>query len=563
VIYTQYTNRFSLYCLQKNNKNKDNIYIMNSQTSSQTTDTQSPFSKASSLDSEQYNTPTSQPSLSEQQSLSQQLSSQPSSSQPQPLLSQEQSEQLSSQPQSEQLSTQPQSDQLSSQQLSSQQLSTQQLSTQQLSTQPQSSSEEGMNSTTLNTTSFSESPSSSLSIPEISSTDSSSYPSSEQSFNQSSEPSSDPSIDPSSDPSSDPSIDPSIDPSSGLQNNATSDISSLSDNSEQPPQEITPEEYEQLNQKEKSIRSKIINQPPPCQKKSQNPNPIFIEKIQLNTPLTQNELFISNLIKTHPFAYLYFQPLIETHPLTIGSITECNNPEIQQANQTELIEGKYKEVGNQTLEEFLSISRQQNTQNFIQLVVHSHLQLLDSIAILQSLEPPVIHFNITPQTTLYDKTNGTPVITDFRLAFTKKTLDTPEESDELFPPYENNPSWPAEVFYLSHLLNPTETTPIFQSPTNQPVDTTNLKNKDKHQLKDTYLSWDTYAVNQLIFSFMTTQNIPMTIPFMTTYKELLIQELVAEPSSRLTIPVLQSKIKECFKSVPKKEYLDFMKQLRS
>jgi hypothetical protein len=416
-----------------------------------------------------------------------------------------------------------------------------------------------MNSSTLDTTSFSESPSSSLSIPEISSTDSSS----EQSFDLSSEQSFNPSIDPSSDPSIDPSIDPSSDPSSGLQNNSTSDISSLSDNSEQPPQEITPEEYEQLNQKEKSIRSKIINQPPPCQKKSQNPNPIFIEKIQLNTPLTQNELFISNLIKTHPFAYLYFQPLIETHPLTIGSITECNNPEIQQANQTELIEGKYKEVGNQTLEEFLSISRQQNTQNFIQLVVHSHLQLLDSIAILQSLEPPVIHFNITPQTTLYDKTNGTPVITDFRLAFTKKTLDTPEESDELFPPYENNPSWPAEVFYLSHLLNPTETTPIFQSPTNQPVDTTNIKNKDKHQLKDTYLSWDTYAVNQLIFSFMTTQNIPMTIPFMTTYKELLIQELVAEPSSRLTIPVLQSKIKECFKSVPKKEYLDFMKQLRS
>jgi hypothetical protein len=31
-----------------------------------------------------------------------------------------------------------------------------------------------------------------------------------------------------------------------------------------------------------------------------------------------------------------------------------------------IIEGKYKEVGNQTLEEFLSISRQQNTQNFIQ-----------------------------------------------------------------------------------------------------------------------------------------------------------------------------------------------------
>jgi len=62
---------------------------------------------------------------------------------------------------------------------------------------------------------------------------------------------------------------------------------------------------------------------------------------------------------------------------------------------------------------------------------------------------------------------------------------------------------------------------------------------------------------------MTTQNIPMTIPFMRTYKELLTQELITEPSSRSTIPELQSKIKECFKSVPKKEYLDFIQQLRS
>jgi len=551
---------------------------MNSQTSSNDF-TETPFSKTSSLNSEIYNSPLSQPSQQESQQPSQQESQQPSQQESQQPLSQQPSSQQPSQqeyqqpsqqesqqpsfqqPLSQQQSSQPQPEQLSSQQqtLSEQESSqpqSEQLSSEQLSSQQESSSEEGMNSSTLDTTSFSESPSSSLSMPEISSTDSSSDPSSEQSFNPSSEQSFDPSIDTSSDPSIDPQSDPSSD-------NSTSEISSLYDNTQQTPQEITPEEYEQLNEKEKSVRSKIINQPPPCQKKSQNPNPIFVEKVQLNTPLTQNELFISNLIKTHPFAYLYFQPLIETYPLTIGSITECDNPEIQQANQTELIEGKYKEVGNQTLEEFLSISRQQNPQNFIQLVVHSHLQLLDSIAILQSLEPPVIHFNITPQTILYDKTNGTPVITDFRIAFTKKTLDTPEESDELFPPYENNPSWPVEVFYLSHLLNSTETPPPFQSPTNQPIDTTNIQNKDKQQLKETYQSWDTYAVNQFIYSFMTTQNIPFTIPFMRTYKELLTQELITEPSSRSTIPTLQSKIKECFKSVPKKEYLHFLEQLHS
>ena len=323
-------------------------------------------------------------------------------------------------------------------------------------------------------------------------------------------------------------------------------------------QQITPEEYQQLDEKEKSIRSRILNQPQPCQKKPENPDDPFVEKVQLRTPLTQNEIFISNLIKTHPFAYLYFQPLIETHPLSIGTISQedCENPEIQTANQNELIEGKYKNTGDKTLTDFLI---EQSPQDLIKLLVHSHLQLLDSIAILQSLEPPVVHFHITPQTILYDTLNGTPVITDFRLAFTQTTLQTPEESDELFPPYDYNPSWPIEVFLLSQMFSPYENQ--FQSPTNIPIAThilTSLKNKDKSQLKDTYKSWDIYAINQLIYSFMTQTNLPLDIPFLRTYKELLITELTIDPIERSTIPSLQSKIKDIFKAVPKKEYLDFL-----
>jgi hypothetical protein len=328
---------------------------------------------------------------------------------------------------------------------------------------------------------------------------------------------------------------------------------------------ITPEEYAQLEEKEISIRSKIINQPPPCKVNKPTETSTFVEKIQLKTNLTENEQFISNLIKTHPFGFLYFQPLIEIQPLSIGTIaSECDQPDIQSANQNELIEGKYKEVGEQTLEEFLTEQKQSNPNSFIQLLIHSHLQLLNSIAILQSLEPPVVHFHITPQTILYDKTNGTPVLTDFRLAFTKKMIETPEESDELFPPFENHPSWPVEVYLLSQMLNPPENPSQVPnpSPNYSPESQTALKNKDKEQLKSTYLSWDVYAVNQTIFSFMTNLVPTSNIPFVRTYQELLTKELSAEPTERSSIPSIQTKIRDIFQSVPKKEYLDFLRELQ-
>ena len=347
--------------------------------------------------------------------------------------------------------------------------------------------------------------------------------------------------------------------------------------------EITQEEYQQLEEKEKSIRSKILNQPPPCQKKQISPTDPYVEKVQLKTPLLENEQAISNILKTQiPHSFLYFQPLIETRPLEIGSITECENitdTQLTTTNQEELIEAKYKSAGNKTLEEFLQdqIKTPKQSNKFIQLLVNAHLQLLDEIQLLQSTTPPIVHFHITPQTILYDEINGTPVLTDFRLAFTKTTIESPEESLDLFPIYENNPSWPIEVYLISNLLeNPnksieelaTSFTPFrveetLQSarPINQPPSIETIKNKTPIELKQTYLSWDTYSVNQLIYSFLTSSNIPLNIPFMRTYIDVLSKELTAEPTERSQIPQLQSKIRDIFKAVPKKEYMDFLEVL--
>ena len=331
------------------------------------------------------------------------------------------------------------------------------------------------------------------------------------------------------------------------------------------PQEITPEELQELQERELSLRSKILNQPLPCQKKQTTPT-TYIEKIQLKTPLTENEATISKQIKEQcSQAFLYFQPLVETSPLQVNTITDCEQP----ANPTdELIETKYKKTATTPLTQFLEshIATQKQKNKFIQLLVHTHLQLLHEIQTLQQLDPPIIHFHLTPETIQYNTIDGIPIITDFRLAFTKTTLENPEENKDLFPPYENIPSYPFEVFLLSKLddspLELTQIAEAFAKQTNLAVPTTTqYETTPKEKAIAHHLTWDPYAVHQYIYTFMTSHQIPVDKPFMTQYKDLLVSYLTVDPGQRPSIQTTQENIKNIFKSVPKKDYLGFLTSL--
>ena len=304
----------------------------------------------------------------------------------------------------------------------------------------------------------------------------------------------------------------------------------------------------EIEEQEKSIRSKILNQQ--CRKrstKSAEPAEIMkttpeksIEKIQLKSDLTDTEEKISNILRNHSTKfpiYLYFQPVIETAPLSIGSITEenledCENPEdiIHTTDQTKIIETKYKYLEHLTLRNYLNkLKREPKYKNrYLQILVTIHLQLLESIEFLQSIDTPIIHFNITPDTILYDKINATPVITDFRIAFTKETLDDPEKSQELFPVF-NNSYWAPEINAIAHLI---ETNGEIVTESNDPNINTILQpymnqsvKEVIQELKTTYESWDIYAVNQIILEqIQPINNAPfrttMTTPFIERYIEI-------------------------------------------
>ena len=347
-------------------------------------------------------------------------------------------------------------------------------------------------------------------------------------------------------------------------------------------EQITPEELNELDKLERSLRSKILNKRQPCKIIREPVSELYIERVQQKSPLIDNEKEISDILIKNETKHtaLYFQLQIESNPLTIGTLPDCDTTtEPVTITQTELIETKYKKNTTKSLLEFLQsqINVEEQKNKFIQLLVHTHLQLLHSITILQTIDPEIIHFNITRETLQYNEKDAVPVLTDFRLAFTKKTLEDKEKSQELFPIYENYSGYPFEIYLLAHLQESTQSldietlarnyTNMIQQPEQpeqpeQPIEINHVAYKiSEEELKSYYKTWDVYAINEYIYSFMTENKIPLNIPFMTSYKELLISYLKANPKDREPIPVFEEKIKSIFKTVSKNDYKTFVELL--
>jgi len=340
-------------------------------------------------------------------------------------------------------------------------------------------------------------------------------------------------------------------------------------------QEESPETQDiltQIAEKEKAIRSKILHRQ--CRKKpiiattAQRTKEKYTEKVQMKTHLTDTEEAISTILRNHPKktqVYLYFQPVIETAALSIGSITaenleECESPEevTTTADQKEIIETKYKYLENVTLKTYLTnLQREPTPKNrYLQILATAHLQLIESAEFLQSTNPPIVHFNLTPDTILYDRINATPVITDFRIAFTKDALDDENKSAELFPVF-NNPYWAPEINAIAYLI---ETNQETITETNDPqINTTltpfmNRPTKEViEELKKTYTLWDIYAINQIILECIPTNT--SSIPFIEKYRELCSQY----PP---TITTLKQSIETLFQSIPKIEYEQFLQKIQ-
>lgn len=355
-------------------------------------------------------------------------------------------------------------------------------------------------------------------------------------------------------------------------------------------------QMEELDTLEKNTRSHLLNRKETChikQDETIGSSSQYDEKIQLKTELSNTEEYLSNIIKEyniHP--HLYFQLLLETEPLSFGTfdkekVENCEKTieemvlKSQQPNNNEIILCKYRKVGKDNLFQHLIFQLQEIKQKnkFVTIFVNSHLQLLHSISILQSLDSPIIHFHLTNENILYDPINAIPVISDFRMGFIQSQLET---TNDFFPDYNDNLVWCFDIYMISKLAGiPAEifTQELFTSllegftsshsftqlfdenqievfKTNhqnlfQPF--INRLNSEIIQNMKTYsLSWDVYSINILFLSFlhMHKEKIEELVAaaahtiYITTYKTILSNSILADFDKRPSIEWITKSIKE-------------------
>jgi hypothetical protein len=228
-----------------------------------------------------------------------------------------------------------------------------------------------------------------------------------------------------------------------------------------------------------------------------------------------------------------------------------------------------------------------NPREFLQVLADSQIHLLDSISKLQSV--PIIHFHLTEENILYDEINAIPVLSDFRLAFTKDQLEG-ELASELFPMYDESLIWCIDIFIISHLIENTKqeifTQEVIDVLLQQFISSYVFKNllnenqiTDFHtrmkqflgkyvnrlhtevivELKKYALSWDMFSICTLYLLFI--QEIDrISVPFMDKYKTILINSILSDPDKRPSVSFLKESIENIFDNIPSQELQEFENQ---
>lgn len=200
-----------------------------------------------------------------------------------------------------------------------------------------------------------------------------------------------------------------------------------------------------------------------CTGKQTN-NKNYVSKIQENNFTSNNELYISNIIKTKIPKYgEMFSVIVRTCPVEYKEIkdteiAEC--PLINKNNDIVLMDLEY--INNVDIYQFL----QESTDFYfvIRKILHSYKYLLNSINEMSSQR--IVHFDIKSDNILIDKVRNIPIIIDFGLsldinkvlqAFNGEKTNISLLKNHFFTSYPKYYIWPIEVHYICYLLHVSET----------------------------------------------------------------------------------------------------------
>jgi hypothetical protein len=338
-----------------------------------------------------------------------------------------------------------------------------------------------------------------------------------------------------------------------------------------------------------------------CKQKTQNtPNeePQYQQVLQMKNEITENAQKISAMIKTIPQYKKHFQPIIEQEEVQLGKLTEDNIEECEEQNPipkkmtSQFVSLKMHYYAKTWQQQMLEI-KQTYPKKTLQLFIQSTQNMIEMLKYLQN--KGIIHFNIHTKTMLASSIRAIPILSNFNLSFQIEELKK-EETENLFPNYEEYAPWPIEVYLASQLSNIKEQTNqwktqlVEQEALNNWINTftespifKRLASEERRELLKIQLTqyfhpilqkplntmyenliqsaktWDTYSICILLLDTFILLELHENInqKFIRDFVELLKTIIYANPNARPSIEYLENALTEIFTHVPKEEYAKF------
>lgn len=201
-------------------------------------------------------------------------------------------------------------------------------------------------------------------------------------------------------------------------------------------------------------------------------NQLDDEQIELQLKKTNNiikETIFGMRIQSILSYYKYFAPILKSCPVNVGILklneyeknkcdlltSSSNNSENSQiivSSKIKFIPGGGKQISDLLQEEeWWDITQKTG------FLIDSFRHLMEGIRLMQSMEDPIIHFDLKEPNIMFDSNKKIPIIIDFGISFTKKMLfefKHPRELENLFYSYSTTYSpWCIDIVLLSYIVN--------------------------------------------------------------------------------------------------------------
>ena len=180
----------------------------------------------------------------------------------------------------------------------------------------------------------------------------------------------------------------------------------------------------------------------------------FVRKIQADSPNNKKEIELGKKIKKIKHYKDHFAPILDSCPVSIGSI---DNDEIKKCDITndtnrKYVSNKISFIGNKTLGEYLvelyESSPESSHKSFFKMIFQTHIDLLDSIRMLSEIN--IVHMDLKDDNIMMNDKNK-PIIIDFGLSMDAMNLVSEQEIKKVFWIFEDYMPWCFDIITINSI----------------------------------------------------------------------------------------------------------------